>query len=181
MDLLVVYGDFNCPYSALASARVDRLLGRGAQVEWRAVEHDPDIPPAGRSVVGDLAAMLEREVAEVTGLLVPDDALVLRVPPVQANTASSIAAFAELSRDEAHRARRRLFAAVWEEGRNVGDVAELRALGLEVPAVASPLVEEWRRQWLGFERRLVPMLLLPDGEVSRGRGALRRLAEMAGA
>jgi 2-hydroxychromene-2-carboxylate isomerase len=42
---LVVYGSFNCPYSLLASRRVDRLVESGvADVEWRAVVHDPDVP-----------------------------------------------------------------------------------------------------------------------------------------
>ena len=37
---LIVYGDFNCPYSYLASQRVDELARLGqAGVEWRAVEH----------------------------------------------------------------------------------------------------------------------------------------------
>jgi hypothetical protein len=38
------------------------------------------------------------------------------------------------------------------------------------------LADEWRSAWLGLERRLVPMLVLPDGTVSRGLGALARLA-----
>lgn len=38
---LTVYGDFNCPYSNLASQRADQLIRGGmAQVDWRAVEHD---------------------------------------------------------------------------------------------------------------------------------------------
>lgn len=53
---LVVYGDFNCPYSCLASARADILVERGiAAVEWRAVEHDPSIPMPSEPVDGDLA------------------------------------------------------------------------------------------------------------------------------
>ena len=37
---LTVYGSFNCPYSFLASLRVERLCGLGvADVEWRAVVH----------------------------------------------------------------------------------------------------------------------------------------------
>jgi len=37
----VVYGDFNCPYSYLASQRADLLSRAGAlMVDWRAVEHD---------------------------------------------------------------------------------------------------------------------------------------------
>jgi hypothetical protein len=42
---LAVYGDFNCPFSALATARATVLEARGlAVIEGRAVEHDPAIP-----------------------------------------------------------------------------------------------------------------------------------------
>ena len=48
MTDLVVYGDFNCPFSALASRRVDRIEAQGrARVDWRAVEHDEQIPRTG--------------------------------------------------------------------------------------------------------------------------------------
>src|SRR5438309_11493539 len=48
---LVIYGDFNCPFSALASDRAARLEATGrVVVEWRAVEHDPSIPAEGRPV-----------------------------------------------------------------------------------------------------------------------------------
>ncbi len=44
----VVYGDFNCPYSYLASLRVDEVVRRGAGgIEWRAVEHDPRLAVTG--------------------------------------------------------------------------------------------------------------------------------------
>ena len=50
---LVLYGDFNCPYSYLASTRVDVLLERQiAEVEWRAVEHDPAIRSPANSSPG---------------------------------------------------------------------------------------------------------------------------------
>ena len=39
---VIVYGDFNCPYSYLASQRADRVIREGmARIAWRAVEHDP--------------------------------------------------------------------------------------------------------------------------------------------
>jgi hypothetical protein len=47
---LIVYGDFNCPFSYLASQRVDELARLGqAEVEWRAVEHDPALALTGTS------------------------------------------------------------------------------------------------------------------------------------
>jgi 2-hydroxychromene-2-carboxylate isomerase len=49
--VLVIYGDFNCPYSYLASQRADLLCRSGhAAVDWRAVEHDP-----GLTVTGNLS------------------------------------------------------------------------------------------------------------------------------
>lgn len=67
---LIVYGDFNCPFSALASARVSRLERIGAvRVDWRAVEHAPNLPPAGIEVAGELASELQRELEQIRGLL----------------------------------------------------------------------------------------------------------------
>jgi hypothetical protein len=36
----------------------------------------------------------------------------------------------------------------------------------------------WQLEWMAFEKRMVPLLVLPDGYVSRGLGALKRLADM---
>src|ERR1035441_9133235 len=67
---LVVYGSFSCPYSLLASMRVDRLGELGvADVKWRAVVHDPDVPMQGEPVLGELAALFDRELEEIRGLL----------------------------------------------------------------------------------------------------------------
>lgn len=91
----VVYGDFNCPYSCLASARADTVVERGvAEVDWRAVEHDPAIPMPSEPVDGDLATMLDREVVEVRGLLRPGEAFPIRRPSVHPNSAAAVAAFA---------------------------------------------------------------------------------------
>lgn len=178
MDL-VVYGDFNCPYSALASVRVDELVARGiTAVRWRAVEHEPSIPAGGEPVEGELAADLEREVAEVRGLLRAGESLAMRVPLARSNTAHAVAAYAATDGDGAHELRRRLFGAVWQDGRNVSESGDVRSLGGS--AQDQERAAEWREQWLGLEKRIVPMLVLPDGYVSRGLGALKRLADLAG-
>ena len=40
--------DFNCPYGYLASQRVDLLKQLGkAELDWRAVEHDPGLSLTG--------------------------------------------------------------------------------------------------------------------------------------
>ena len=136
---LVVYGDFNCPYSCLASARADALVGRGvAAVEWRAVEHDPSIPAPSEPVDGDLATMLDREVAEVRGLLRPGEVFPISRPPVHPNSAASVAAFAASPPDRSHALRRRVFEALWFDGRDIGDRTVLAELGVHVAVWSDP-------------------------------------------
>jgi 2-hydroxychromene-2-carboxylate isomerase len=69
---LVLYGSFNCPYSFLASLRADRLAAAsGRPVQWRAVVHDPSVPADGEPVSGELAVLLDQELAEIRGQLAP--------------------------------------------------------------------------------------------------------------
>lgn len=174
---LVVYGDFNCPYSYLASSRVDGLLDRGVDVEWRAVEHDPTIPPPSRSVDGELADMLDREVADVSSLLAPEETFRIARPRIQPNTRAATRAFAALDPAAAHDVRRGLFAALWVNGCDIGAGSVVRDLtGGAGSTQAASVVAEWRASWLARTRPVVPMLVLDDGYVSRGLGALTRLA-----
>ncbi|HKE75774.1 MAG TPA: DsbA family protein [Acidimicrobiales bacterium] len=177
MSRLTIYGDFNCPFSALASARVDVLLSGGAYaIEWRAIQHDTAIPAIGQTVEGDLAAALALEVATIGDLSEQDVRLHLVVPPVRPNTAAASAAFAA-ALDDADQLRRRLFAAVWAEGRNIGDPAELDrldALGRD-----DAIARRWQREFETLPRPITPTVVSPDGYVSRGLGALARLADLA--
>ena len=179
MTRLTIYGDFNCPFSALASVRADVLVAAGGyEVEWRAVQHDTEIPVAGEPVEGDTFAELEAEVAKIRELSADDVHLVLTVPSVRSNTAAASAAFAAAG-DEADQVRRLLFAAVWAEGRNVGDPAELDRLGAagRDDAVAG----RWQAEFQALPKPITPSLVLADGYVSRGLGALARLADLVAA
>jgi predicted DsbA family dithiol-disulfide isomerase len=175
---LTIYGDFNCPFSALASVRADVLLRAGAHtISWRAIQHDPAIPPLGEPVEGDTATELAAEVATIADLSEHDVHLHLSVPPVRSNTAASCAVFAGAV-DDADALRRRLFAAVWVEGRNLGDPAELDRVS------AGPrdllVARAWQDDFEALPRPITPTLVLADGYVSRGLGALARLADLAG-
>ena len=179
MTRLTIYGDFNCPFSALASVRADLLLTAGGyEIEWRAVQHDTAIPAEGEAVEGETAAELASEVAKILELSAEDVRLELLVPPVRSNTAAASAAFAAAG-DDADVLRRRLFAAVWAEGRNLGAPTELDRLGAsdrdEVVA------RRWQAEFDALPKRVTPSLVLPDGYVSRGLGALARLADLAAA
>ena len=175
---LIVYGDFNCPFSALASARVSRLERIGAvHVDWRAVEHAPDLPPAGIEIAGELASELQRELEQIRGLLSADepDRLTLPRPSTQHPAGD------RRVRRHTHR-------------RSPSDAR---------PPVRGPLERgrrSHRRHDSGTARRddhrhgnrrpmargvealtdpIVPVMVLPDGYVSRGLGALARLAKLA--
>jgi hypothetical protein len=102
---LMIYGDFNCPFSALASVRADRLLDAGAhEINWRVIQHDTSIPAMGEPVVGDTASALVGEVETVLDLGVHDIQLHLVVPSVRSNAAASCDAFAAAGTPSPHHA-----------------------------------------------------------------------------
>lgn len=129
---LIIYGDFNCPFSYLASQRVDRLASLGAvATEWRAVEHDPAMPLTGNRSEADRAA-LANELADVAALAAPGEHVPAAPPPVLSNTCAAVAAYAESVADGlAGWLRRRLFQAIWVEGRHIGSAYEVRRLVAE--------------------------------------------------
>ena len=175
---LVVYGSFNCPYSYLASLRTDRLVQLAdTRVEWRAVVHDPDVPAAGTPVSGELADTLDAELREIRGLLAPGEVFPAKRPAVQPNTTLAVAGYSAAEPDQADRLRQGLFSAYWAEGQDIGERSVLDRLGCPAGAPGERM-HAWDQEWKAVERRLVPMMILPDGKVSRGLGALARLAEM---
>ena len=166
---LIVYGDFNCPFSALASHRIDLLLAAGTvDVEFRAVEHDPDIPLDGRAMVGDPRDVLAGEIAQVKGLLTPaDGAFDLRIPEALPNTASMCRSYATTPTPEL---RRELFEAVWGDAVAAGVLSE----------AGSERQASWQREFDSWDKKVVPSVVLEDGYVSRGLGGLKRLADLLG-
>ena len=127
--MIVIYGDFNCPFSYLASLRLDAFAAAGAAVEWRAVEHAAELPVVGKRL--DDAG--QREVAEeldsVRQLLTPDEKFAAATPSMLPNTAAANAGYAEaVGTGVGHDVRRLLFDAYWLRGVDIGSVDVLRTL-----------------------------------------------------
>jgi hypothetical protein len=124
---MIVYGDFNCPYSYLASQRVDALVNRRfARVEWRAVEHDREMPVTGRPT-GPGRAEWDAELADVAGLALPEEQPPKDVPPVISSSRAAVSAFAEAVSDGLDaQLRRRLFAAIWQQLQNISSAYQVR-------------------------------------------------------
>ena len=126
---LIIYGDFNCPYSYLASQRADQLARAGtALAEWRPVEHDLRLAVTGTRSEAD-RAVWEGELAEVAALALPGEHAPQAPPPVVSNTGAAVAAYAEAVSDGiADELRRRLFGAIWTEHRHISTAFEVRRL-----------------------------------------------------
>lgn len=181
MSRLIIYGDFNCPFSAVASVRADALRAAGGayDIDWRAVQHDPAIPVGGERVEGETAAELATEVAGILEFSAHDVHLQLLVPPVRSNTAAASAAFAAAG-DQADLLRRRFFAAVWAEGRNIADPTELDRLGAAGKR-DDALAGRWQGEFEALDQPVVPSLMLSDGSVCHGLDALAHLADLVAA
>jgi len=175
---LIIYGDFNCPFSALASARAEELELRGrVEIDWRAVEHDVAIPSAGEDLTDAVQEAFERELAQIRDLLVEGEVDRLRMPGRRINTRLATAAYAAIAESFRPVFREQLFVAYWTRGEGLtGEVLERFGGGRRDESTAA----RWRAEWLALPKPIVPMMVLPNGWVSRGLGSLARLAEMLG-
>ncbi|MGE0307686.1 MAG: DsbA family protein [Acidimicrobiia bacterium] len=175
---LIVYGDFNCPFSALASARVGYLERHGlADVDWRAVEHAPDIPSQGRDLIGDQRDELRGELDQIRSLLTDGEADQLTLPAIQSNTRRATLAYAATPAVDRPRMREHLFVAYWMHQADLADPQTLISLG--AINEDEPTASRWQDEWMALPRPIVPVIVLPDGYVSRGLGALARLVQLA--
>jgi len=173
---LVLYGDFNCPFSALASARATELEQRGvAVVDWRGVEHDVTIT-AGELIAPDHRDDFERELTEVQSLLAGGEPDRLRLPQTRLNTRLATETYAAASRDERPALRERLFSAYWVDGLDLNDAGGVAVIGGD--RRDQQTAGRWQDEWRALPQPIVPVMVLPDGYVSRGLGALGRLARM---
>lgn len=176
---LVVYGSFTCPYSYLASAWVDRLTRLGeVEVEWRAVRRDPAAPAGGQPLAGGPAEELDAEIIEVRAMIGPGGPVRIRRPLRMPDETAAVEAFADYAGEGADRLRRVAFAAVWEQGIDVGRRLELRRLGVEEDRGDSVRASAWRARWLALADPVVPALVLPTGSVRGRRDAVAWLAAL---
>lgn len=169
--MVVVFGDFACGLSYLASERVDRLLEHGIDVAWLAVHRCT----GGRR--GDVPFPLDPqfEVAVVQSWLAEDETLVMRPPPAGLDSSLTVAAFSAVNGRASHRLRRTLFEAYWVDGRDIGNRQVVEALARRsVPRFAFR-AKRWRRSWRGLGYPDLPAVILEDGTLLRGGEAVDEL------
>lgn len=188
---IVVYGDFNCPYSALAGERAARLERDGrARVDWRCVEHDPSIGPHDHPMTASHHDQYTSEIEHVRSLAVDGEADGFRVPCRRLNTRDLNLTYA--SADTARRSslRQALFAAYWIHDVDLTDDSVVESVVVDVPATSSTdtgsprsdvaefFVRTWSAEWHDVGRGTVPVVVTDDGTVARGVDALELLAAL---
>lgn len=141
---IVIWADYSCPFCYVATERADWVQDRyGARVRWAPFDLHPEYPPEGLAIerlqarLGpDWRRSLERKVADAGLPLAP----VARIPRTR-----DALIVAELARERGvfEALHRRLFAACWAQGRDIGDratlVQEAEAAGLAADEVATAL------------------------------------------
>jgi 2-hydroxychromene-2-carboxylate isomerase len=199
---LVLYGDFNCPWSYLAALRSELLAADGVRVDWRAVEHDPLCASRNRLPAADFEA-LQAERDRAVSLLSPDEWF----PHVFAGfvpcTRPAVSGYAEAcAADVSGRVRRLLFEAFWVNAVDLGDAKVVRSLlvdairsgssdsealrewGYAIDVTGAPittpghrLLRTWREEWLRVGAGTVPVLVADGGEPIIGTAAVQWLGE----
>jgi hypothetical protein len=202
---VVVYGDFNCPWSYLASRRVERLAADGLQVDWRAVEHHSACASRNRLTTGFEALRDERD--RVVDLLLPGETFPHTLAGFVPCTKAAVAGYAEAyGSGVGPRVRQLLFEAFWLHGIDLGDARLVRTLlvdairsggskheavrewgyavdvtGAPITTDAHALMLEWRAKWSGTGREVVPALMVDGVDPLFGEAAVRWLGgELAG-
>jgi hypothetical protein len=184
---IVVYGDFNCPWSYLASRRAAILSADGVAVDWRAVTHEQKAVRR-TSDSGTRFACVREEMDRVLAALVPDEVLPYSLAGFVPYTRAAVTGYAEAyAAGVAMRVRHLLFEAFWLHAVDLDDPALVRTLlvdaiqsgsspseplakwGYSVDWTGGPittpgwrLITGWADEWRSTGKEVVPALFV-DG------------------
>lgn len=183
----VVYSDPNCPFCHATEERL-HAIGLADRVQWRGVQHAPQLPTPMAAAAPAFARELEAEVAAVRRLA-PE--VPIELPAGKPNTALAIDRAAAALRTDPVAGRRfvrSLYTAFWVDGADLGDGDVLDALALAAGVRRSPPDEAaiataaaWRGEWADTGLPGVPLLTRSDGRALYGLvGAEELRAFLAG-
>ena len=169
-----LFTDLNCPFCYATEQRLERL-GVIDRVDWRGIEHEPDLPVPADTDDPEISAEVADEVASVRSRA-PE--VPIELPPGKANTSAGLLAAAAAIRIDPARGtafRQAVYRAFWCDGSDVSDPAVLDELAREhclPPLRPRPedtlTVASWRLEWERSPLRGVPLLVREDGETIYG-------------
>ena len=198
---LVVYGDFGCAMCYLASQRVEELTRAGVAVQWRAIEHRPELPVTGLRPDVDTRSAADRAVADARALGRSGERLPVAGPALVPKTQAAVSAYTEGCGAEVGDEIRRLLFTAYVDGIDIGNPAVVHTLlggtfmrgkatsepirewGFAVTVTGGPittrawrLTRDWNQEWQALGRPELPSLW--DGtRVQSGERALMQLAD----
>jgi predicted DsbA family dithiol-disulfide isomerase len=171
---VVLYTDLNCPFCYATEERI-AALGLEAAVEWKGVEHEPDLPIPMDVDDDVIHEELREEVGSVSGRA-PEVPIAL--PGGKPNTRQALrvaAAAGRLTHDAGAAFRRDVYRAYWREGADLSDPEVIEAIArrhdadaLNVTPDDDRQVTGWQLDWQRSPTRGVPLLVRHDGEVLYG-------------
>jgi hypothetical protein len=194
---VIVYADFDCPWSYLAFRRGAVLAAAGVDVDWRAVVREPR--PSGRPIDRpDGLGHLQEEMDRVVGSLLPGEQLPYDLAGFVPRTSATVAAYAEgYAAGVAAPVRAVVFESFWMHGVDIGDATVLRTLlvdelrgsaspseaardwgygvdvtGGPISTVAWRLVGRWATEWRDSGAQVTPVVKVPGSPPVHGVDAV---------
>jgi predicted DsbA family dithiol-disulfide isomerase len=177
----VLYTDLNCPFCYATETRLE-ALGLQDRVEWRGVEHEPDLPVPMMSDDPDLNEEVADEVSQVRSRA-PE--VEIGDPVGKPNTARAIAFASAAERTDPERGKRvrhDIYRAFWVEGADISRPEILQSIaarhglnGVETRPDDEMRVTSWRLDWERSPLKGVPLLVRDDGEVLYGLKGIEEL------
>lgn len=174
---VVVYADLNCPF---CFALHERLISEGYidDVEWRGIEHAPDI----RFDVNDylMQSELSEEVTKVR-VLAPEVAIM--IPRARPNTSAATKLITEVYKSDPQKAlalRTLCYRELWIKGNDISDVKTLESLSQEAEIVTKNISKDtlerlnsWQKEWEeGDFSRNIPAIISKEGNKLLGLPSL---------
>lgn len=169
-----VYADLNCPFCYALHEQLHQF-GLLKQVDWRLVEHAPDI--AIYNSTAESQAELASEVFVVRSRA-PDVEVALPKARSDSRFASLCVIEAAIeSPEKSIELRRLLYRALWVEGKDIADVSVIYDCLIEAGLAAEVNIEEsheeqltsWQEAWEHGDFNLrIPVIVAEDGRTSLG-------------
>ncbi|WP_027858361.1 diguanylate cyclase [Marinobacterium jannaschii] len=186
MDKYIVYGDLNCPFCYALQEQLAKcdLLN---QVDWRLIEHAPDIGVYGRNA--ESQAELAGEVFIVRSRA---PQVQLALPPIRSDSRFAILciiAAMELDDAKARQLRHNLYRSLWIEGLDIANTAVIYDCITDAGLPGELNIEErheemlahWQSEWEHGDFALrIPVVAAPDGRRMLGLAPPEQLLSFFG-
>ena len=177
---MIVYADLNCPYCYALNEHLVQL-GKADAVDWRPIEHAPDLQAASFAD-SDKQELLH----EVTDAQSRASNITLKLPTIRPNSRTASALLAKIKLDHPEKEaefRTAVYRALWHNDEDFSTPKVLNALLISVglPNVladddAKSNLLKWHREWeLGDFARNIPSLESSQGFKMLGFPPLKQL------